>query len=132
MAGSPDPPARFVGRDALMTTLCTALRPGSGSAAILLQGMPGIGKTACALELAYLCQDQFSAVAFWRPPAESDPDLILQSLADALHKQLGQSGARFAPLPRWGSRRWNTYARRLCEDMRPAASSSPSTTSRSS
>ena len=101
-----------------MTTLCTALRPGGGSTAVVLQGMPGIGKTACALELAYLCQDQFSAVAFWRPPAESDPDLILQSLADVLDRQLGQSGARFAPPPRWGSRRWNTYARRLRGDMR--------------
>jgi tetratricopeptide (TPR) repeat protein len=118
MADFPDQPARFVGRDALMTTLSTALRPGGGSTAVLLQGMPGIGKTACALELAYLCQDQFSAVAFWRPPTESDPDLILRSLADALHKQLGQSGARFAPPPRWGRRRWSTYARRLRDDMR--------------
>jgi hypothetical protein len=118
MAGFPDQPTRFVGRDALMTTLSTALRPGSGSTAVLLRGMPGIGKTACALELAYLCQDQFSAVAFWRPPAESDPDLVLLSLADALYKQLGQSGARFAPPPRWGRRRWSTYARRLREDMR--------------
>ena len=118
MAGFPDQPARFVGRHALMTTMGAALRPGSGSTALLLQGMPGIGKTACAVELAYLCRDQFSAVAFWRPPAESDPDLVLRSLADALHKQLGQSGAQFAPPPRWGRRGWNTYARRLREDMR--------------
>jgi hypothetical protein len=102
-----------------MTTMSsTALRPGSGSTAVLLQGMPGIGKTACALELAYLCRDQFSAVAFWRPPAESDPDLVLRSLADALCKQLGQSGARFALQPRWGRRRWSTYAQRLRGDMR--------------
>ena len=118
MAGFPDQPERFVGRNALMTTTSTALRPGSGSTAVLLHGMPGIGKTACALELAYLCQDQFSSAAFWRPPAESDPDLVLRSLADALCTQLGQSGARFAPPPRWGRRRWNTYARRLREDMR--------------
>jgi CHAT domain len=118
MAGFPDQPERFVGRYALMTTMSTALRLGSSSTAVLLQGMPGIGKTACALELAYLCQDQFSAVAFWRPPAESDPDLVLRSLADALRKQLGQSGAGFAPQPRWGRRRWSTYARRLREDMR--------------
>ena len=118
MIGVPDQPERFVGRSALMTTMSIALRPGSGSTAVLLQGMPGIGKTACALELAYLCQDQFSAVAFWRPPAESDPDLIPRSLADALHTQLGQSVAGFAPPPRWGGRRWSAYARRLREDMR--------------
>jgi tetratricopeptide (TPR) repeat protein len=118
MAGFPDQPERFVGRYALMTTMSAALRPGSGSTAVLLQGMPGIGKTACALELAYLYQDQFSAVGFWRPHAESDPEVVLRSLADTLHKQLGQSGARFAPPPRWGRRRWSTYARRLREDMR--------------
>jgi hypothetical protein len=110
MAGFPDQPERFVGRYGLMTTMSTALRPGSGSTAVLLQGMPGIGKTACALELAYLRQDQFSAVAFWRPPADRDPDVVLQSLADALHRQLGPSGAGFGPLPRWGRRRWSAYA----------------------
>ena len=92
MAGFPDQPERFVGRYALMTTISTALRPGSGSTAVLLQGMPGIGKTACALELAYLCQDQFSAAAFWRPPAESDPELVLRSLADALAQAAGPVG----------------------------------------
>ncbi len=118
MAGFPEQPERFVGRNPIMTAASTALRPGSGRSAVLLQGMPGIGKTACAVELAYLCRDQFSSAAFWRPPAESDPDLVLRSLADALHKQLGQSRARFAPPPRWGRRGWNTYARRLREDMR--------------
>jgi hypothetical protein len=118
LAGLPDQPERFVGRYALMTTMSTALRPGSGSTAVLLLGMPGIGKTACALELAYLHQNQFSAVAFWRPPAESDPELVLRSLADTLHKQLGQSGAGFAPPPRWGIRRWSTYTRRLRGDLR--------------
>jgi hypothetical protein len=70
------------------------------------------------LELAYLCQDQFSAAAFWRPPAGNDPDLVLQSLADALHKQLGESGSGFALPPRWSKRRWNTYAQRVRENMR--------------
>jgi hypothetical protein len=118
MAEFPAQPERFVGRYALMTTMSSALRPGSGSTAILLHGMPGIGKTACALELAYLYREQFNAVAFWRPPAAGNPELVLQSLADALRKQLGQSGAGFAPPPRWGRRRWSTYARRLREDLR--------------
>jgi hypothetical protein len=118
MVGFPDQAQRFVGRDATMTAATSALRAGSGTTAVLLHGMPGIGKTACALELAYLCQDQFSAAAFWRPPAGSDPALVLQSLADALHKQLGESAAGFALPPRWGRRRWDTYARRLRESMR--------------
>ncbi|MGH3278069.1 MAG: CHAT domain-containing protein [Trebonia sp.] len=118
MAGFPDQPERFVCRDATMTAAMTALRAGSGTTAVLLHGMPGIGKTACALELAYLSKDQFSAVAFWRPPTGSDPDQVLQSLADALHKQLGEPGAGFALPPRWGRRRWNTYACRLREILR--------------
>jgi hypothetical protein len=60
MAGFPHQAERFVGRDAIMTAASSALRAGSGTTAVLLHGMPGIGKTACALELAYLCQDQFS------------------------------------------------------------------------
>jgi hypothetical protein len=118
MAGFPDQAERFVGRDAIMTAASAALRVGSGTTAVLLHGMPGIGKTACVLELAYLCQDQFSAAAFWRPAAGGDPGLILQSLADALHTQLGESASGFALPPRWGRRRWNTYARRLRENMR--------------
>jgi hypothetical protein len=118
LAGFPDQPERFVGRDAIMTEASNALRAGSGTTAVLLHGMPGIGKTACMLELAYLCQDQFSAAIFWRPPAGGDPDLVLRSLADALHKQLGESRSWSALPPRWGRRRWNTYAQRLRETMR--------------
>jgi nucleoside-triphosphatase THEP1 len=83
-----------------MTAASAALRADSGTTAVMLHGMPGIGKTACMLELAYLCQDQFSAAAFWRPPAGNDPGLVLQSLADALHKQLGESGIMLDELGR--------------------------------
>jgi CHAT domain/AAA ATPase domain len=118
LAGFPGQPERFVGRDEIMTAATAALRRGSGISAILLPGMPGIGKTACALELAYLHQDQFGAAAYWRPPAGRDPGLVLQSLADALRGQLGEAGAGFASPPRWGRRRWDAYARRLRESLR--------------
>jgi len=119
LAGFAGQPERFVGREAIMTAASAALLAGSGTTTVLLHGMPGIGKTACALELAYLCQDQFGAAAFWRPPASGDPDLVLESLADALYRQLGPPGAGFAPPPRW-RRRWDTYAQRLRESMRTA------------
>ena len=45
-----------------------ALAPGSGQTAVLLHGMAGAGKTACALELAYRHQDSFAAAAFWQAP----------------------------------------------------------------
>jgi hypothetical protein len=120
LAGFPGQPERFVGREAIMTAASAALLAGSGTNTVLLHGMPGIGKTACALELAYLCQDQFSAAAFWRPPAIGDPDLVLESLADALHRQLGTSWAGFALPRRWSRRRWDRYAQRLGESMRAA------------
>jgi hypothetical protein len=44
----PPEPARFVGRAAAM-----ALAPASGWVGVLLHGMAGAGKTACAVELAY-------------------------------------------------------------------------------
>jgi CHAT domain/AAA ATPase domain len=118
LAGFPGQPDRFVGRNAIMTAASAAVRADSGTTAILLHGMPGIGKTACLLELAYLCQDQFSAAAFWCPPAGSDPDLVLQSLADTLRKQLGESASGFGLPHRWGRQRWNAYARRLRASMR--------------
>jgi hypothetical protein len=118
LTGFPDQPERFAGRNAIMTAASAALRAGNGTTAVLLHGMPGIGKTACMLELAYLFREQFSAAAFWRPPAVNDPGLVLRSLAEALHQQLRESGSGFGLPPRWGKRRWNIYARRLRETMR--------------
>jgi hypothetical protein len=53
MAYFPDEPERFVGRAAAMAAASAALAPDSGRTAVLLHGMAGAGKTACALELAY-------------------------------------------------------------------------------
>ena len=70
-----------------------ALAPGSGRAGVLLHGMAGSGKTACALELAYRHQDSFAAAAFWQAPlADDEFGGALASLAAQLEIQLGEFG----------------------------------------
>jgi tetratricopeptide (TPR) repeat protein len=106
----PPEPKRFVGRTEAMAKASAALAPGSEQAGVLLHGMAGSGKTACALELAYRHQDSFAA-AFWQAPLTNDEfGGALASLAVGLEKQLDQFGfamsseiatveslARFAP-----------------------------------
>ncbi|MEU1515688.1 hypothetical protein ABZ490_26690 [Streptomyces sp. NPDC005811] len=84
LAGFPDQPARFVGRGALMSAANRCLAPHSGGSGIFLQGMAGVGKTACALELAYGQEDNFSALVWYRAPEETDGDAadIAPSLAE--------------------------------------------------
>ena len=72
MAYFPDEPERFVGRADAMAQASAALASGSGKTAVLLHGMAGAGKTACALELAYRHQDAFAAAAFWQAPTRED------------------------------------------------------------
>jgi hypothetical protein len=60
MAGFPDDPERFVGRTGLMARASAALAAASGMPGVLLHGMPGGGKTAAALELAYGHESAFS------------------------------------------------------------------------
>jgi len=70
MAYFPDEPVRFVGRAQAMARAGAALAPGGGRTAVLLHGMAGAGKTACALELAYRHQDSFAVAAFWQAPTK--------------------------------------------------------------
>jgi tetratricopeptide (TPR) repeat protein len=107
----PPEPERFVGRAQAMARAGAVLAPGSGRAGVLLHGMAGSGKTACALELAYRHQDSFAAAAFWQAPLADDQfGGALASLAARLEVQLGEFGfamsdkittieslARFAP-----------------------------------
>jgi hypothetical protein len=48
MAYFPEEPARFVGRAEAMAKASAALAPNSGKTGVLLHGMAGAGKTACA------------------------------------------------------------------------------------
>ena len=79
--------------------------------AVLLHGMAGAGKTACALELAYRHQDAFAAAAFWQAPTRDDEWAgALADLANRLEIQLGDYGFAMAGAHRDGGR----AARRSC------------------
>lgn len=93
MEAFPPEPERFVGRAQAMARAGAVLAPGSGRAGVLLHGMAGSGKTACALELAYRHQDSFAAAAFWQAPLADDQfGGALASLAAQLEVQLGEFG----------------------------------------
>ena len=80
-----------------MAQASAALAAGSGRTGVLLHGMAGSGKTACALELAYRHQDSFQAAAFWQAPEHADEFAgALAGLATALEIQLGGYGFAMA------------------------------------
>ena len=70
MIGFPPQPERFVGRTGVMARASATLAAGSGVPGILLFGMPGGGKTACALELAYGHEHAFDRLVWYKAPDE--------------------------------------------------------------
>ncbi|WP_327000389.1 CHAT domain-containing protein [Dactylosporangium sp. NBC_01737] len=90
MAGFPPEPEHFVGRTAVLTSAARALSAGSPFTTVLIDGQAGVGKTACALELAYGRRDTFGACAYWSAP--DDFAVALGSLAHSLERQLEGSG----------------------------------------
>ena len=70
MAGFPPQPDRFVGRTGVMARASAALAAESGIPGVLLHGMPGGGKTACALELAYGHEHAFDRLVWYKAPDE--------------------------------------------------------------
>jgi hypothetical protein len=70
LEGFPPQPERFVGRTTAMTRASAALAPRSLGLGVLLHGMPGAGKTACALELAYTHEHAFRTLIWFRAPDE--------------------------------------------------------------
>uniref|UniRef100_UPI000A382B1D CHAT domain-containing protein n=1 Tax=Streptomyces reticuliscabiei TaxID=146821 RepID=UPI000A382B1D len=70
----PAPPDHFVGRVALLARAGAALAPRSGLCGVLLQGMPGAGKTACAQELAATHAHAFERVVWFTAPQEQERD----------------------------------------------------------
>lgn len=89
LADFPVPPDRFVGRVALMARASTAMAPRSGISGVLLHGMPGGGKTACALELAYAHEDVFETLVWYKAADEGhDTDTALTEFALILERVL--------------------------------------------
>jgi hypothetical protein len=72
--GLPPQPERFVGRVAVMARAEALLAHGSDSAGLLLHGMAGAGKTACALELAYTHRDAFHPFIWFTVPDDEGVD----------------------------------------------------------
>jgi len=70
MAGFEPQPGRFVGRTGVMARASGALAAESGRPGVLLHGMPGGGKTACALELAYTHELAFDRLVWFEAPSE--------------------------------------------------------------
>ena len=70
MAGFPPQPDRFVGRTGVMARASVALAAESGIPGLLLHGMPGGGKSACALELGYGHEHDFEALIWYKAPDE--------------------------------------------------------------
>ncbi len=85
----PQPP-RLVGRVQAMQRASQTLAPHSPRCAVLFQGMPGAGKSACALELAYRHeQGRFSGHVWYQAPqAGSDIASALYNLMHEIQRQL--------------------------------------------
>jgi len=89
MAGFPPQPDRFVGRTGVMARASAALADASGVPGVLLHGMPGGGKTACALELAYTHEHAFDRLVWFKAPDEGqDITGALAEFALTLEREL--------------------------------------------
>jgi hypothetical protein len=77
-------PRRFVGRGVDMAAATQALAVGSVYTGVVFTGMPGIGKSSCALELAYCHEHYFSRLAWWKATSVSSIQEFFQALSDQL------------------------------------------------
>ncbi|MCX7109517.1 MAG: CHAT domain-containing protein [Proteobacteria bacterium] len=86
----PEEPPRFVGRLQPMLRASQALAAKSPERGVLFYGMPGAGKTACALELAYRhAEGRFKGHVWYKAPeAGSDIATALYNLLLEIQTQL--------------------------------------------
>jgi hypothetical protein len=89
MAGFPARPTRFVGRTEVTAAASSALASASGRTAVLFYGIAGVGKTTCAVELAYRHRHSFRALASWSAPTDPEQsDDAFRLLTVELQEQL--------------------------------------------
>ncbi len=89
MAGFLPQAERFVGRTGVMARASAALAARSRFAGVLLHGMPGGGKTACALELAYGQEHAFDRLVWYKAPDDGmDTSGALTDFALTLERYL--------------------------------------------
>lgn len=86
--GLPPAPERFVGRVATMSRCVRILLNDTGSRALVLLGMPGIGKSAVATELAHAVGDRFNDVVWCRVPGGADGPTALAEVIVRLEASL--------------------------------------------
>uniref|UniRef100_A0AAU2A2V3 CHAT domain-containing protein n=1 Tax=Streptomyces sp. NBC_00093 TaxID=2975649 RepID=A0AAU2A2V3_9ACTN len=91
VAQLPPEPEHFVGRVALLARAGAVLAPRSGLGGVLLHGMPGAGKTACARELVATHAHAFERTVWFTAPQEQDyhhqyEEAVLASFALALEQ----------------------------------------------
>lgn len=93
IAFPPEPP-RFVGRLQPLLRASQALAPRSAMRGVLFYGMPGAGKTTCALELAYRhAEGRFAGYVWYRAPeAGSDIAGELFNVLFEIERQLNAPG----------------------------------------
>lgn len=90
----PEQPERFVGRLLPMLRASQALAAHSAKRGVLFYGMPGAGKTACALDLAYRhAEGRFIGHVWYKGPEEgSDIATALFNLLFEIERQLNAPG----------------------------------------
>lgn len=85
ITGTPPVPERFVGRVAPMARAGAVLSPHGDHRGVLLRGMPGAGKTACAAELVATHEHAFEHAVWFQvtraSAQEPGPDSALAELA---------------------------------------------------
>jgi hypothetical protein len=82
-------PERFVGRFQLLTRLCEILVGRTGKTGALITGIPGAGKSACALEVTHRNADRFETVVWYEAPSSStDAKDALEAFALGLEGKL--------------------------------------------
>ncbi|WP_158634434.1 CHAT domain-containing protein [Amycolatopsis sp. WAC 01375] len=84
----PSAPERFVGRVATMSRCVRILLNDTGSRALVLLGMPGIGKSAVATELVHVVGDRFDDVIWCGVPDGADGPTALTEVIVRLEDSL--------------------------------------------